>query len=172
MSKKSPNRSNRCVRCDGKTQDGSRCKRPASCRIQCNNLCWQHAETWKHGSGCSIAEAKKKKKAVQFRSKAEVRPLVRGSKELINRRKAYKQMDDAYNRLSATKHDCVQRILGRLDVWDKEDLAKVSGQDLRLAETCLKVMSGKKISNDDKELLAAEVLKMEERDAAYRKQRV
>lgn len=40
--------SSNCARCEGKTKDGKRCQRQASCRINCTNYCWQHAKSYKH----------------------------------------------------------------------------------------------------------------------------
>lgn len=43
----------KCVRCEGKTRDGTRCRRKASCKVNCKDYCWQHAEDYKRSRGCS-----------------------------------------------------------------------------------------------------------------------
>lgn len=35
-----------CRRCSAATSSGARCSRPASCRIKCDDLCWQHSEVY------------------------------------------------------------------------------------------------------------------------------
>lgn len=49
-SKKMSTSPKRCPRCVGKTSDNKSCKRPASCRINCQNLCWQHAKSYSKAS--------------------------------------------------------------------------------------------------------------------------
>jgi hypothetical protein len=42
----------KCHECEGLTKDGKQCKRPASCHLQCQHYCWQHASLHVKGKQC------------------------------------------------------------------------------------------------------------------------
>lgn len=72
-----------CKRCAGKTVDGTKCKRPASCRVNCTDMCWQHAKSYKSGSprGMCVKPSSSRRRSPQAKKspkrKSPKRRLVR-----------------------------------------------------------------------------------------------
>jgi len=97
-----------CKRCQGRSKDGSPCKRKASCEVDCHIFCWQHAEKWSKTKGCTS------KKLYQYRKKPGPKSGGCGPDEMIGASGiCVKRTPD---NLKAKKKALAKRKLGSSDV--------------------------------------------------------
>jgi len=108
--------SKRCIRCEGNTKAGPRCKRKASCRIQCQNLCWQHADDYKRSRGCSSKRRKSptrrrkspKKKGVRFSASTKTKAGRYITEASYSRRVPSKELQDFWKKCDKYENNCDQ----------------------------------------------------------------
>ena len=102
-----------CKYCQGKSKDGSPCKRKASCHVDCYDFCWQHAEKWNQTKGCTG------KRLYQYRKKSGPKSGRCGSNDMIGASGRCVKRTSA--NLKAKKEALAKRKLGKT----KKDKKKI-----------------------------------------------
>lgn len=171
-----------CPRCEGKTLDNTRCRRKASCRIQCINFCWQHAENYKNKSvGCrakatarKTSVAKKTSNTVHFqKGPPQTKHIKLNEHEKNEKTKVWRDIQNAEEKLRQIDYRCIEYVLGRMNVWDEGDVMNLKNeQDRHIATTCLRIVNGKSVSTKDRSLINQIARKMIKQSEEYRQLRM
>jgi hypothetical protein len=72
-----------CRRCSAQTSSGARCSRPASCRIACNDVCWQHSEVYNFRRDNKAAFSAEKYKSIKECGRPTCRPFTYGNADRL-----------------------------------------------------------------------------------------